>query len=306
MGTEPTVIVIAGPTASGKTDLAIALSQKLDAPIISADSRQVYRELDVGVARPSSEQLAAAPHHLIGYVGIEEPYSAGRWARDARAVLDASFAETRTCIIAGGSGLHVQSLLDGLPVMPEVPVEIRQHFHAVYVERGLLNLQAALRQRDPAYAEVVDLANPHRLMRALAAMEASGETFTALRARPRTPLPYRQRWVILEPPRHMLYDRIGARVEGMLARGLVEEARRLYDLRHLDALQTIGYRELWPVFDGEATLTEATERIKHSTRQYARRQTTWNQRLSGLRLTQPEIDTTVAYVTNGEARVERD
>ncbi len=286
--------MIAGPTASGKTDLAIALSRKLAAPIISADSRQVYRELNVGVARPTPEQLAAAPHHLIGYVGIADAYSAGRWARDARETLERCFAETRTCIIAGGSGLHVRALLDGLPDMPQVPAEVREHYDAVFRDEGLPALQDELRRRDPAYAKTVDLGNPHRLLRALAAIEASGETFTALRARPRTPLPYRQRWIVLEPPRDLLYERIDRRVEAMFGAGLLEEARRLYDARHLDALQTIGYRELWPVIEGTATVAEAMARIQQSTRQYARRQMTWNRKLEGLRIETADVEAVLA------------
>ncbi len=290
------MVVVAGPTASGKTALAIALSQELDAPIISADSRQVYRELDIGVAKPTAAQLAAAEHHLIGYVGIAEPYSAGRWARDARATLERCFAERRTCIIAGGAGLHVQALLDGLPEMPSVAPEIRGHYDELYRDKGLVALQLELTNRDPAYAKTVDLLNPHRLLRALAAMEASGTTFTALRARPREPLPYRQEWVILEPHRKELYARIDRRVLDMMDAGLLDEARGLYAQRHLDALQTIGYRELWPVLEGQIELSKAIQQIQQASRQYARRQTTWNKKLDGLRLVSPDPSAALAYL----------
>lgn len=289
-------MVIAGPTASGKTDLAIALSRELDAPILSADSRQVYRELNVGVAKPTPAQLAAAPHHLIGYVSIHDDYSAGRWARDAEGTLRACFAETRTCIIAGGSGLHVRALLEGLPEMPSVNAEVRQHYVSLFEREGLTALQTELVHRDPAYAKTVDMANAHRLQRALGAIASSGETFTALRARPRQPLPYRVHWVMLEPPRDRLYDRINRRVLRMFDAGLVEEARGLSPHRHLDALQTIGYRELWPYIDGAATLDQAIADLQQSTRRYARRQLTWNRRLSGLRIPAPDLEAVTAAI----------
>ena len=247
---------MAGPTASGKTDLAVGLSRRLDAPILSADSRQVYRELNVGVAKPSFEQLLAAEHHLLSYVSVDEAYSAGRWARDATRTLELLFDHHDTCIIAGGSGLHVSALLEGIPEMPAVAEHTRAYYEELYRTEGLAALQALVRERDPAYAAVVDLANPHRLQRALAAMDASGETFTALRARPQRPLPYRADWVILDPDRETLYERIDRRVEEMFRAGLIEEARGLSPKRHLDALQTIGYREVWPLIDGE--IDEAT------------------------------------------------
>lgn len=281
---------MAGPTASGKTALAVALARRLRAPILSADSRQVYRELNVGVAKPTPAELAAAEHHLVSYVSVDEPYSAGRWARDATAVLARVFEETDVCLIAGGSGLHVRALLEGIPEMPAVPEHTRAGYERLYREGGLAALQTLLRARDPEYAAVVDLANPHRLQRALAAMDASGETFTALRARPHAPLPYRHDWVLLEPDRERLYARIDRRVGRMFREGLVEEARRLSPKRHLDALQTIGYRELWPLIDGEIDEAAAVAAVQRATRHYARRQLTWNRRLGGLRLAEPDAD----------------
>ena len=288
------MIVVAGPTASGKTGLAIELSRALDAPILSADSRQVYRELNIGVAKPTPEELAAAEHHLISYVSVDEPYSAGRWARDAERTLELCFADHDTCIIAGGSGLHVRALLEGIPDMPTVPAETRAHYTALFEAEGLAPLQAELRARDPEYATVVDMANPHRLQRALAVIAASGQTFTSLRARPHAPLPYRTHWALLDPDREALYARIDARAEAMFAAGLVEEARGLSPKRHLDALQTIGYRELWPHVDGNASRAEALAAVQRATRHYARRQLTWNRRLTGLRIAAPDTDAVLA------------
>ena len=282
--------MVVGPTASGKSALAVELAQRLHAPIISADSRQVYCELDIGVAKPTPAQLAAAEHHLVSYVSIDEPYSAGRWARDAAASLDIAFRHHDACIIAGGSGLHVRALLEGIPDMPAVPAETRDYYTRLLEAEGLGALQALVRKRDPAYAAVVDMANPRRLQRALSVMDASGETFTALRARPYHPLPYRTAYVLLEPDRAELFTRIDERVCEMFERGLVEEARGLSPKRDLDALQTIGYRELWPHVDGEETREEALAAVQRATRHYARRQITWNRRLDGLRLAEPDAE----------------
>ena len=290
------VVVIAGPTASGKSSLAVQLSLKLGAHVLNADSRQVYRELNAGVAKPTAEELAAVPHHLVGHVSIHDPYSAGRWAAEARQLLAGGRADAPGVagatwwVISGGSGLHVRALVDGIPDMPQVPSETRERWTHVLAKAGLPALQAALRERDPEYAAVVDLANPHRLLRALSVMEASGETFTALRARPASPLPYRVQWLVIDPDRTLLYQRINARVERMLAGGLEEEARTLLPYRDLDALQTIGYREWWPYFDGTSSREEVVAAIKQSTRHYARRQLTWNRKLSGARLAEPDAD----------------
>ena len=309
------VIVVAGPTASGKSALAAALAEHHGGIVVNADSRQVYRELGVGVAKPTPRERARAVHLLVGYVGIAEPYSAGMWSRHARRGLAVAFGEdarpagkTATpgaeralsaqlarvprvdvAVISGGSGLHVRSLLEGLPEMPTVSPEVRAHYERVFAEAGLPALQGELARRDPVYWDEVDRANPHRLMRALSVIEASGGTpFSALRARPRRPLPYVVEWVVLDPPRDELYARIERRVDGMLAAGLEEEARPLYPQRHLDALQTIGYREWWPYIEGEYDRARAVELIKQATRNYARRQTTWNRKLPGRRFARAE------------------
>ncbi len=282
--------MIAGPTASGKSDLAVSLGQRLSAQIVSADSRQVYRELNVGVAKPTARQLAAVPHHLVGYVSIHEPYSAGRWAADARHAIETSFGESRTVIVAGGSGLHVRALVEGIPDMPHVPREIRDGYDEAFRQNGLPPLVEELRRRDPAYHAVVDRQNPRRVLRALSAMAASRITFTELRARPASPLPYPMEWLILDPPRERLYAAVERRVDGMLADGLEREARALYPHRGLDALQTIGYREWWPYLDGDRDRARTVGLIKQATRNYARRQLTWNRKLPGTRLARANPD----------------
>lgn len=303
------LIIISGPTASGKSELAVQLSLKLNAHILSADSRQVYKELNIGVAKPTSTQLAAIPHHLVSHVSIHEKYSAGHWARDAKQVIETSFGDARpvelqeskkieTLVIAGGSGLHVQSLLEGIPQMPEVSAEIRTKYEDQFAALGIAGLQQELKKRDPSYFEIVDQQNAHRLQRALCAIEASDKTFTELRNAPRNPLPYSAIWVILNPDRELLYKRINQRVDEMVAAGLEEEARSFYPYRKLDALQTIGYREWWPYFEDECDRDTAIQKIKQASRQYARRQLTWNRRLEGLHLDSPDPETILNYLNN--------
>lgn len=293
------VIVLVGPTASGKSSLAVELSQKLAAPIINADSRQVYRELNIGVAKPTSLELSSAQHLLIGYTSIHEPYSAGRWANDAKKALETSFAKANNysyCIISGGSGLHIKALVEGIPEMPNVREGIREHFQEIFETKGIATLQQELSLRDPAYYEIVDLNNAHRLMRALCVIESSGRTFTELRAAPRHPLPYEVQWIVLDPDRELLYQRINSRVDQMIHDGLEEEAKSLVSFAHLDALKTIGYQEWWPYFEGKATKEETLELIKQNTRHYARRQSTWNRKIEGLRLASSDIEAVLTFL----------
>jgi len=287
------IIVISGPTASGKSQVAVELSLKLNAQILSADSRQVYKELNIGVAKPTPAQLDAVPHHLVSYVSIHDKYSAGHWARDAKHVIEKGFGESsrlECLVIAGGSGLHVQALLEGIPPMPQVSDEIRKGYQTKFESHGIEVLQEELKQRDEDYYNLVDKQNAHRLQRALCAIEASGTTFTALRNAPRTPLPYPVSWIILNPNRDLLYQRINNRVDEMVEGGLEEEVQGLYAYRNLDALQTIGYREWWPFFEGTIDRVTAIEKLKQASRQYARRQLTWNRRLEGLRTEEPNVE----------------
>lgn len=296
------ILAICGPTASGKSALALALAQRLNAPILSADSRQVYRELKIGVGRPSEDECEAVPHRLLAYRSLLEPYSAGQWSRDARASLAMHFANQKPdteswCIIAGGSGLHIKGLCEGIPEMPVVASEIRQHYEQVFRESGLPALQAELQAKDPDYAAIVDMKNAHRLQRALSAMAASeGQTFTAMRANKVAPLPYPVTWVILDPDMEMLEEKIAQRLDKMVSMGLEVEARKLYPLRHLDGLRSIGYQEWWPYFEGQISMEQCLEQIYLNTRQYARRQRTWNRRLAGLRLEKPDLDRVLHYL----------
>lgn len=300
------LVVIAGPTASGKSALAVTVAQRLGAEVVSADSRQVYRELELGVAKPSAAQLAAVRHHLVSHRSIHEPYSAAHWARDAREAIETSFRESGACVVVGGSGLHVRALVEGIPDMPPVPPAVRAHYGEALRQNGLAPLLAELEAKDPAYHAHVDRANPHRILRALGVIAATGQPFTHWRAQPRTPLPYPVEWLVLDPPRAELYARIDARVDAMVAAGLEEEARGLYSLRALDALQTIGYREWWPVVEGTATRQEAIARIKQATRHFARRQATWNRQLPGQRFASLPDAAAAVHANLGAWRQARD
>ena len=298
------VVVIAGPTASGKTGLAAKLAARLGGFVVNADSRQVYAELDVGVAKPTAAELALAPHALVGYRTLDDVCSAGAWARDAREAIEAGFAARRpqrppnpTAVVAGGTGLYVDALVRGMPDMPAVDPGVVRELQGRLDAGELPALLAELERLDPAYHAAVDRANGARVVRALAVMRAGGgTTFTALRARPRATLPYPVRYVVLDPDRERLYARIEARVDAMVADGLEAEARSLYPRRHLRPVQTIGYREWWPYVAGEATREEAIAEVKRATRHYARRQLTWNRKLPGLRLPHPDVEAVLTYL----------
>ena len=301
------MVVIAGPTASGKSGLAARIAAALGGFVVNADSRQVYAELDLGVAKPTAAERALATHYLVGHRALADACSAGAWAREARAVIEAGFAERRsdrlprpTAVVAGGTGLYVASLVEGIPDMPPVDPAVGAALDARLAREGLAPLLAELDALDPEYAAVVDRANGRRVTRALAVMAAApeGQTFTELRARRGDPLPYPVEYIVLEPERERLYRRIETRVDAMVAAGLEAEARALARRRHLRAVHAIGYREWWPYFDGEATREEAIAAVKTASRNYARRQMTWNRRLGGLRLAEPDLAAALSYLAD--------
>lgn len=278
MSAKKHLLVVGGPTASGKTGFAIRLARHFGAHIVSADSRQFFREMSIGTARPTEEELAAAPHHLIGQLSIEQAYSVGAYEREALAKLEELFQEKDVVILAGGSGLYINALCQGMDEFPEVPLRIRKEVETLYQREGLAALHRALAEADPDYLGEADQQNPHRLIRALAVCRAAGKPFSSFRkraaqARSFTPVYLQMHW-----PRAALYDRIDRRVDQMMAGGLLEEARRLLPHRRHTALQTVGYRELFDYLDGRTDLETAVELIKRNTRRYAKRQLTWMRR----------------------------
>ena len=272
------LIVIGGPTASGKTGVAIELARRFGAPIVSADSRQFYREMTIGTAKPTAAELAAAPHHFTGHLSVETPYSVGDYERAALPLLERLFEKNEYVILTGGSGLFINAVTRGLDHFPEVPAAVKQQLRKEFTERGLQPLLLELERNDPDYYALVDRQNPARVLRALEVIRASGEPFSKFRTQQPKERPFRPIYLAMEHEREVLYDRINRRVNLMLESGLVEEARALYPLRHLRSLQTVGYQELFAYFAGETDLATAVELIQRNSRRYAKRQMTWLRR----------------------------
>lgn len=268
------LIVVGGPTASGKTSLAIALAQRYTTDIISGDSRQFYQEMRIGNARPTAEELASAPHHFVADRSLLDPLTAGRFADEAMALLEGQLSDKQVVVLVGGSGLYLRALCEGLDIFPEVTDEARSQVQNTWEEQGLPGLQITLQSLDPDYYATVDVQNPRRLQRALEVCIASGQPYsTFLGNRPSRP--FDSIYLTTEVERPLLYDRINSRVDLMLASGLEDESRSLRNLRHLPALQTVGYQEWWPYFDGEYDRERAVELVKRNSRRYAKRQITW-------------------------------
>lgn len=282
------LIVIGGATATGKTAFAIRTAQFFQTEILSSDSRQFYKEMNIGTAKPTEEELAAAPHHFISHLSIHQPYSVGDFEREALACLDRIFETHDTAVMTGGSGLYIKAVCEGLNTFPEVPVAIRQEVQALYDLNGIPALQYELKLADPDYYAEVDANNPARLLRAVAVCRASGRPFSSFRNQPLEPRRFQPVYVQLDRPRTDLYQRIDQRVSQMMEKGLQDEARSLYPHRHLQALQTVGYQELFDYFDGKTSLEEAIQLIRQHSRNYAKRQLTWFRRDGFWRVFHPD------------------
>lgn len=269
------LVVIGGPTGVGKTDMAIRLAQHYQTEIISADSRQVYKELNIGVGRPSASQLNAIPHHLIGHISIQHEYSVAHYTNEALQILDELFLSHDIVILTGGTGLYVKALIEGFDDIPEVAAGITERWTSVWKEQGIDFLLRSLKEFDPAYLAIVDKANSRRIIRALAVSESTGKPFSSFLKGEPIQRPFNILPIILTLPREELYARIDQRVLHMISQGWEAEARSLYPFRHLKALDTVGYKELFEYFDGNLSLPEAINGIQQSTRRYAKRQMTW-------------------------------
>lgn len=270
--------VVCGPTAVGKTDNAIELAEKLNTEIISADSRQLYREIPIGTAQPTEEQLNRVKHHFIACRSIEEDYNAGMFERDALQLLDELFLKHDTVICCGGTGLYIKALCQGLDNLPEADEQIRQQLTQQFEKEGLEPLQNQLKALDPVHFERMDAHNPQRIIRALEVCISTGKPFSSFHQGEKKKRPFNIKKIGLELPREELYNRINQRVDHMLEHGWLQEAQAVYDQRHLNALNTVGYKELFQHLAGELTLAEATEKIKTNTRRFAKRQLTWFKR----------------------------
>ncbi len=279
----PTLLLIAGPTAVGKTAFSVQLAQRLGTEILSFDARQFYREMSIGTAKPTPLEQGGIRHHFIDSHPVTHEYSAGRFATDAVQLLtDDLFRRLPMVVAVGGSGLYQQALTDGLPAIPVVDPALRPALLARLAADGLPALVEELRTLDPEAWAVIDRQNPQRIIRALEVTMGTGEPFSSFRAAPTASgeavRPWRTVFIGLDRPRAELYARCDQRVAEMLAAGLEAEARSLYPLRYLNALQTVGYQEWWPYFEGHYSRTEAIRLLERNTRRYAKRQLTWFRR----------------------------
>lgn len=283
-----TLLVLTGPTASGKTALAIRWAERLRTEIISADSRQFYREMRIGTAAPTPDELRRVPHHFVQHLSIHDSYNVYRYEQDALALLEKLFQNHENVILCGGSGLYIDAVCNGIDLLPDPDPELRENLHRMLRENRVEEFHQMLKEKDPEYYEVVDRNNPVRMVRALEVCIQTGQPYSTLRKQQTKERPFQIIKYAIAMPREVLNERINRRVERMMEEGLEAEARQLYPLRHLNALQTVGYRELFDHFDGKCTLEESVEAIKAHTRQYAKRQMTWFKRDSGYRWISPE------------------
>ena len=278
MSTNRRLIVVVGPTASGKTDLSIALARHYNAPILSTDSRQVYKGLPIGTAYPSAEQLQAVEHHFIAERELTEDFNCGQYEKEALERLDTLFKSVNTIVAVGGSGLYIRALCEGMDSLPEADATLREQLATRLQNEGVECLSDQLRELDPEYYQIVDRNNPARIMRALEVCLSSGQKYSELRKGERKERDFQIVKIGVSMPREQLYDRVNRRVEMMIAAGLEAEARSVLAYRHCNSLHTVGYSEMFDYFDGKTTLDEAIEQIKRNTRHYAKRQMTWFRR----------------------------
>ena len=272
---DHTLIVIAGPTASGKTAAAIQLAKQLDTVIINADSLQFYKEMSLGTAAPTPKELLEVKHYFVHNISIFDDYDVAIYEKQVGQLLPKLFAQHDQVILTGGSGLFIDAVCRGIDDMPNITKETRLRVAALLEEQGLKGLQTEVQRLDPEYWAIVDQKNPRRLQRALEVCYQTGKTFTSFRTKKTAPKDFNIVKYALLWDKQELYNRINRRVEIMLSQGLMDEARRLYPYRRRNALNTVGYKELFDYFDGKYSLEEAVEQIKLNTRHYAKRQMTW-------------------------------
>lgn len=269
------LICIVGPTAIGKTALSISLAKTFSTPIISADSRQFYKEMSIGTAVASTQELASAPHYFIQHKSVTEPYSVGDYEREALDKITELYKEHNRLILVGGSGLYVDAVTKGLDQFPKVDSKIREELNNRLKEESLRDLQLELKTLDPLYYKQVDIHNPHRVIRALEVSIGSGKPYSSFLNQGRGKRPFKALYVGLRADREIMYQRINTRVDLMMKQGLLEEAKSLHHLKDLNALKTVGYKELFTYLEGQTTLDQAVDEIKKNTRRFAKRQLTW-------------------------------
>ena len=296
-----TLVVITGPTAVGKTALTIKLAQYYNVPVINADSRQIYRELKIGTAAPTAEQLQQVKHYFVGTKSIDDYYNASMYEQEVMKLLDAHRERSTVHVLSGGSMMYIDAVCNGIDDIPTVRDDIRREMKRRYEDEGLEALCDELRQLDPEHYAVVDLKNHRRVIHALEICHQTGQTYTSFRTQQKKQRPFRIVKIGLNREREELYQRINQRVDQMMQDGLLEEVRGLIDKRETNALNTVGYKELFNYLDGLWTLDEAVERIKGNTRRYARKQLTWYKRDEKMRWFHPDqIEEILNYLKHYE------
>jgi tRNA dimethylallyltransferase len=295
-GNNKKVVVIAGPTGVGKTTVAIEVAKHFHTEIISADSRQCYKELNIGVARPSVEQLAAVKHHFIASHSIHQKVTAATFEQYALKTAGEIFTHIDVVVLVGGTGLYIKAFCEGIDEIPEIPEELRNDIIVNYYEYGLNWLQNEVKQHDPLFSAEGEVKNPQRLMRALEVVKSTGRSILEFRTGVKAKRNFEVVKIGLEIPKEQLHQNINERVDKMVENDLLEEVRSLIPYRHLNALQTVGYKELFDYFDGQTSVDEAIELIKKNTRQYAKRQVTWFKKDMEYRWTDPDVNEVINLI----------
>ncbi len=285
---EKTLLVLTGPTGVGKTELSLQLAEYYGCPIVSADSRQFYGDIPIGTAAPTPEQLARVKHYFVGQLALTDYYSASCYEEDVLRLLDTLFQSHDYVLLTGGSMMYIDAVCNGIDDIPTITDDIRQEVVAHYERVGLESLCEELKERDPIYYNEVDLKNHKRVIHAIEICRQTGGRYSDLRTRQIKPRPFRMVKMGLIRPREELFARIASRVDAMMEEGLLDEARRVYPSRHLNSLNTVGYKELFAYFDGGMTLDEAIEKIKRNTRVYSKKQVTWYKKDAAVTWFSPE------------------
>ena len=298
MSSAKTLIVITGPTAVGKTALCLDIAQHFGIPVINADSRQIYKELKIGTASPTIEQMRRVPHYFVGSLSLHDYYSASLFEQQVLEILQREFEHSDYALLTGGSMMYIDAVCNGIDDIPTVDDATRELLKSRLSIEGLEPLVEELRRLDPEYYEIVDKQNPRRVVHGLEICLMTGKTYTSFRKREKKERPFRIVKIGLNRDREELYNRINQRVDQMMTDGLLDEAQRLYPMRHMNALNTVGYKEMFAYIDGTWTLEEAVERIKGNTRRYARKQLTWYKKDEQIRWFHPdEIEQIYSYIS---------
>lgn len=301
----PSLVVLLGPTGVGKTELSLRLAEHLSSPIISSDSRQIYKDIPIGTAAPTAEQMARVKHYMVGTLALTDYYSASNFEEDTIKLLEELHKTIPSVLMTGGSMMYIDAVCKGIDDIPTVTPAVREALHKQFEEEGLENILRELKESDPVHYEEVDRMNHKRVIHAVELCRMTGKPYSSFRTNSTKKRPFKIIKVGLTRDREELYERINSRVDSMIESGFVEEARRVYPLRHLNSLNTVGYKELFRYIEGEWPLLVAIEKIKRNTRVYARKQMSWFRRDEDIRWFHPEEESKIiSYIDNAISRQE--